>query len=52
MPETIIRVYYEDTDDASIVYYTNYPYGRVATAGIWGHFGLPQPNPNVELWAE
>jgi holliday junction DNA helicase RuvB len=28
------------------------PRGRVATAAIWRHFGLAQPNPNGALWDE
>jgi len=28
------------------------PRGRVATAAIWRHFGLAQPNPNGALWEE
>jgi holliday junction DNA helicase RuvB len=28
------------------------PRGRIATAAIWRHFGLAQPNPNGALWDE
>jgi holliday junction DNA helicase RuvB len=28
------------------------PRGRIATAAIWRHFGLAQPNPNGALWEE